>query len=134
MQNVERIESEGEIIAIVARGVPEGEGIHFLSQPEFSQQVGLMYRKKDYIVKPHIHKLATREALVTQEVLHMLSGSIEMGLYNKHKERIKSLVLKAGDTILLVSGGHEIKFLEDSRILEVKQGPYSGIDGNKECF
>jgi len=134
MKNVERIKSEGKIIAIIARGVPEDEGIHFLTPPAFSQQLGLMYRKKDYIIQPHVHKTIRRMISVIQEVLYILSGSIEITLYNKHREKVKSLVLKGGDTVMLVSGGHGIKFLEDSRLLEVKQGPYSGVGGDKEHF
>lgn len=134
MRTIEKIESKGEIIAIVVRGVPPDDGIHFFSPPEFSQQLGLISRKKDYIIKPHIHKLVTRKVSVTQEVLYILSGRIEVMLYNKDKEKIKSLELKGGDTILLASGGHGIKFIEDSKILEVKQGPYSGVDGDKEHF
>jgi cupin fold WbuC family metalloprotein len=134
MNKVEKIEANGEIIAIVVRRGSEIEGINFFSPPEFSQQLGLISRKKDYIIKPHIHRLVTRKVSVTQEVLHILSGRIEVMLYNKDKEKIKSLELKGGDTILLASGGHGIKFIEDSKILEVKQGPYSGVDGDKEHF
>ena len=31
-----------------------------------------------------------------------------------------------GDIILLASGGHGFKMIEDSEIIEVKQGPYAG--------
>ncbi len=131
---MERIESQGEIIAIVVSNTSSMEGIHFFSPPEFSQQLGLISRKKDYVIKPHIHKHVSREVSVTQEVLHVLSGKLEITLYDKNKEKIKSVELGAGDTILLASGGHGIKFLEESKILEVKQGPYSGVDGDKEHF
>ncbi len=131
---MEKIECDGEVIAIVVRDALDIEGINFFSPPEFSQQLGLISRKKGYLIKPHVHKLVTREVSVTQEVLHILSGRIEIALYNKNKERIKSVELKAGDTILLAAGGHGITILEDAKILEVKQGPYSGVDGDKEHF
>jgi len=134
MDKVERIEDNGEIIAIIVRAAKEIEGINFFSPPEFSQQLGLISRKKDYIIKPHIHKRVSREVSVTQEVLHILSGRIAITLYDRNKEIIKPVELKAGDTILLASGGHGIKFLDDAKILEVKQGPYSGVDGDKEHF
>jgi hypothetical protein len=34
--------------------------------------------------------------------------------------------LEAGDVILLASGGHGFEMIEDSEIIEVKQGPYAG--------
>jgi cupin fold WbuC family metalloprotein len=134
MELSEKIEFAGEIIAIIVRKAKDAEGIHFFSPPEFSQQLGLISRRKDHIIKPHIHKLVPREVSVTQEVLHILSGRIEITLYNKDKKRIKVVELSSGDTILLASGGHGIKILDDARMLEVKQGPYSGVDGDKEHF
>ena len=35
-------------------------------------------------------------------------------------------MLKTGDIILLAQGGHGFEFLEESEIIEVKQGPYAG--------
>ena len=134
MELAEKIQFGGEIIAIIVRKANDTEGIHFFSPPEFSQQLGLISRKKDYVIKPHIHKLVPREVSVTQEVLHILSGKIEITLYNKDRKKIKVVELKSGDTILLASGGHGIKIIDDARMLEVKQGPYSGVDGDKEHF
>lgn len=37
-----------------------------------------------------------------------------------------SRVLGPGDVILLCGGGHSFKMLEDSSMIEVKQGPYAG--------
>lgn len=134
MHNEERIEYDGEIIAIIVRCGSQAEGVNFFSPPDFSQQLGLICRSKGYTIKPHIHKIVPREVRVTQEVLHILSGKIEITLYNKNKENIKSVELSGGDTILLAAGGHGIKFIEDGKILEVKQGPYSGVGGDKEHF
>lgn len=131
---VEKIEINGDVIAIVIRKYLDFDGINFFSPPQFSQQLGLISRKKDYVIKTHIHKLVTREVSVTQEVLHILSGRVEIMLFDKNKNRVKSLELSSGDTILLASGGHGIRFLEDSKILEVKQGPYSGVGDDKEHF
>jgi len=46
---------------------------------------------------------------------------------------LKSVILKPGDSILLARGGHEVKILQDAKIIEVKQGPYAGYD-DKEFF
>ena len=39
---------------------------------------------------------------------------------------MESTILHAGDVILLADGGHGFKMLEQSEIIEVKQGPYCG--------
>ena len=43
---------------------------------------------------------------------------------NDEKEYFESRILIGGDVILLASSGHGLKMLEESEILEVKQGPY----------
>lgn len=134
MSNHEKIESGGEIIAIIIKNSLEIQGVHFFSPPEFSQQLGVISRKGGESIRPHIHKIVQRQVSMTQEVLHVLSGRIEVTLYDQEKKHIKTVELKKGDTILLASGGHGLKFSEDTKILEVKQGPYSGVDGDKEHF
>ena len=44
----------------------------------------------------------------------------------KLKNFVESKVLEKNDIILLASGGHGFKMLENSEIIEVKQGPYCG--------
>jgi hypothetical protein len=39
--------------------------------------------------------------------------------------------LCAGDIVLLASGGHGFEVLEDTKIVEVKQGPYDGKSKDK---
>jgi hypothetical protein len=41
--------------------------------------------------------------------------------------------LETGDIILLVAGGHGFRCLEDTVLLEIKQGPYTGLV-EKEAF
>ena len=45
----------------------------------------------------------------------------------------KSRILDAGDIVLLATGGHGFKVLEEIEMIEVKQGPYAG-DADKTRF
>ena len=45
----------------------------------------------------------------------------------------KAGILKAGDVILLIKGGHGFEVLEELEMIEVKQGPYAG-DHDKTRF
>lgn len=118
----------GTLIAIILPKKTNVQGVTFFTPPDFSQQVGLLRHKKHSLIKPHIHKLIKRKVAVTQEVLHVKEGAISVMLYDEKKKYLATRVLKAGDTILLANAGHGIKVLEDSLILEVKQGPYAGVD------
>ena len=46
----------------------------------------------------------------------------------ERKVYLATRTLKTGDVILLVSGGHDFEMLEDTDMVEVKQGPYSGVE------
>ena len=49
-----------------------------------------------------------------------------MDYYDDNKNYLESKILNQGDVILLAYGGHGFEMLEDSEIIEVKQGPYAG--------
>ena len=53
--------------------------------------------------------------------------------YDEDQNYLEDRVVAAGDTILLAAGGHGFRMLEDSEMIEVKQGPYAG-DNDKTRF
>ena len=133
MDNVEEIRMGDKICAIVLRKEFHKPGANFFTPAEFSQQLGMLIHDKGKRVERHRHKLIKREIFRTQEVLVLIEGKIRVSLYTDDAQIIKTLDLNAGDTILLASGGHSVEILEPSKIVEVKQGPYSGLD-EKEYF
>jgi len=114
--------------AIVIRSNATVEGIEFFSPPDFSQQIGLMTRPLGHIVPAHIHNTIERTIFQTQEVLVVRKGSCKVTLYNTGLQIESEILISSGDTILLASGGHQIEMLEETEILEVKQGPYAGAN------
>ena len=60
-------------------------------------------------------------------------GKVKINFFDEHKKYLENRILKTGDVILLVSGGHDFEMLEDTEMIEVKQGPYAG-EADKECF
>lgn len=133
MEPVEYIEDQGKPIALIVRREYEKPGVNFFSPYEFSQQLGLLLHPVGHEIKPHVHNLIARDVRVTQEVLHVIEGKLEITLYNDRQEFLTSRILNPGDTILLAYGGHGIRVLEACKVLEVKQGPYAGRD-DKEFF
>jgi hypothetical protein len=73
-----------------------------------------------------VHNAVQREVQFTKEVLFIKSGKVRVDFYDDEKKYIESRVLVSGDVILLAFGGHGFEMLEDSEIIEVKQGPYVG--------
>lgn len=133
MKGLIRIAKGKDIYAIVLRREYTNSGPNFFTPGEFSQQLGMLIHPKGKIVKRHRHKLVKREIFRTQEVLVLLEGKIRVELFDDEGDKLKTVILKPGDAILLAQGGHKVKILADAKIIEVKQGPYAGFD-DKEFF
>ena len=52
------------------------------------------------------------------------SGKVRVNFYDENKIYFQSEILNKGDVILLVKGGHGFEMLEQSEMIEIKQGPY----------
>ena len=130
---IEYIQQKNEIYAIILRSSYQEEGIKFLTPDNFSQQLGYMKRPKGYVIQPHIHNEIKRSVTLTQEVLFVKTGKVKVNFYDNDKIFKESVILQKGDFILLAAGGHGFEMLEQSELIEVKQGPYSG-DGDKTRF
>ena len=130
---LEYIYSEGELIAVILRDRFSSNKIEFLTPDNLSQQLGFLPHKKGDIIQAHRHIYNKREVHFTQEVLFVKKGKVKVNLYNSRKQYISSEILEKGDIILLCGGAHGFEFLEDSILIEIKQGPYTG-EKDKERF
>lgn len=126
MDEILRIEHEGVVLALVIRSTFRSEGIVFLTGGDSSQQLGYMNRPNGYVIQPHRHLSNDRRVALTQETLLIRSGRVRIDLYDDHENYVRSLVASTGDVVLLAAGGHGLEMLEDTEIVEVKQGPYDG--------
>lgn len=133
IRGLEYIYDKGEMIAIILRNEFESEKINFLTPNNFSQQLGYLPHKKGDKIKAHRHIYNRREVHFTQEALLIKKGKVKVNLYNSQKLFICSEILTQGDIILLCGGGHGFEILEDSVMIELKQGPYTG-ESDKERF
>lgn len=123
---LEEIKVGDELIALLLRSSFISEGIKFFTPNDFSQQLAYMNRPAGYVIQPHVHNPIRREVHFTKEVLFIRSGRVRVDFYDDKKEYLESRILNTGDVLLLAYGGHGFEMLEDSEIIEVKQGPYAG--------
>ena len=132
-QDLEQIVHENQLVAIIIRSDFTAEGILFLTLDNFSQQLGYMNRPAGYSIAAHIHNKMHREVFYTQEVLFIRKGKVKVDFYDENQNYLESRILLTGDVILLASGGHGFEMLEQTEMIEVKQGPYAG-DKDKMRF
>lgn len=128
---IEKIEWDGKRLAIIIRNGFEEDGVNFFTSTDNPIQLGILKHRKSVEIRPHVHKSSTRVIDSVQEVLYIQYGKVKVDFYDEDGEKVMSDVLNRGDTILLIAGGHGFKILEDSKMIEVKQGPYSGVEGDK---
>ena len=120
-------------IALIIKNSYSNEGIKFFTEDDSSQQIAFMQHPKDTIIKAHVHNKVKRTVYDTQEVLIIKKGKLRLDLYSQEKEYIESTIISAGDIVFLAHGGHGLKCLEPVEMIEVKQGPYLGVN-DKERF
>lgn len=126
---IENITFNDKTLAIIIRKNHHDEGIKFLTEEHYSQQLAYMHHPKGKIIDAHIHNFEKRNVIYTQEVLIIRKGKLRVDFYQDNREYIESYILNEGDIIFLASGGHGFEVLEELEMIEVKQGPYLGESG-----
>lgn len=110
-------------------------GLGFFSNDFEFIQVGTWFYDKGKQLQNHVHKEFERVAQRTYEAVYMVSGSMKVNLYTLEKVFVESFVIHQGDTLILLDSGHGYEILEDgTKVLEIKNGPFMGIDMDKEKF
>lgn len=130
---IEKIYCREELVAIIIRNTFDKEGIEFVTPGDFSQQMAYMHHKKGHQIIPHFHNEVKRTVHYTQETLVIKKGKVKVNFYDGDCLYQKHVVLAEGDVILLAGGGHGFEILEETVMIEIKQGPYAG-DADKTRF
>lgn len=125
---IEKVMNDNETMGIIIRASFDKSGITFVTPDDYSQQLAYMHHPKGHVILPHIHNEVRREILYTKETLVIKKGKIRCDFYTDEKKYVKSVVVETGDVLLLVSGGHGFECLEETKMIEIKQGPYAGND------
>ena len=128
---IETIEYKNERLAYIIRKSIKVDGKKFFGSPDDFLQVGYMSLKKDDTLRPHIHKQQKKIITKNQEVLYIVAGKMKVNFYNKISQKINETILNNGDLIMLLAGGHGFEFLEDTKMIEIKQGPYTDREHDK---
>jgi hypothetical protein len=127
MNGVEWIVAGDRPLAIIIRREFEPEASQFITLPQHAQQVGFIKYSEGGSIMPHSHTPLERHIVGTPETLLVRSGRVEVSLYDDVQVFVARRLLKEGDVVVLLGGGHGFKMLEDTVLLEVKQGPYTGL-------
>lgn len=133
MDLIEHITWNDQPLAYIIRAELQPDQTTFLTPQSFKQQVGYVVYPAGSEIARHVHRPLERHLIGTSEVLIIRKGRCEIDIYNDDRELVATRELNVGDVMLMVGGGHGFRILEDTVLLEVKQGPYTGLD-EKERF
>lgn len=126
-ERIEKIYDGKTFLGMIIRKDYHTDGIAFMTQDEDPMQLGYMNRAKDYVIAPHVHNKVPRTITNTHETLIVRKGKVRVDFYSDDKAYLESRIAYEGDVVLLAYGGHGFKMLEDGEMIEVKQGPYCGM-------
>src|SRR4029450_6563359 len=133
MECVEHVVWKDKPLASIIRAEMNPQKTTFFTPPDCKQQVGFIVYPSGSEIPRRIHLPVVRHLIGTSEVLIVRRGRCEIDIYNDDRHLVASPELREGDIVILVGGGHGFRMLEDTVLLEVKQGPYTGLE-EKELF
>ena len=101
-----------------------------MTDDEIPLQVIVLNRPKGAITKAHYHLVEERPSVNTtrHQILLCQRGKVRVGVFTKEGDYLGDAILNSGDLILMYEG-HEVEFLEDdTKLIEIKEGPFPETD------
>ena len=118
------VDHAGTQLALIVRSEYTPVTTQFVTPNSFKQQVGFIVYAKDEAVKTHRHLPLERHLVGTSEAIIVRHGHALFRLHDLNRTLIATRELRTGDVILMINGWHGIEFIEDTVLLEIKQGPF----------
>ena len=117
----------GVTMAIVIPKDHQANGIEFFTKDEDYMQIACMGHPSGHIISPHYHNKFSRTVDYTCESLIIRKGVVKVTLYDD-MQPVHVFEVNEGDIITMYSGGHGFEIIEDVDMVEIKQGPYLGVN------
>ncbi len=131
--SIEWIKHKDVNLGLIIRADYRPDESVFITPETYNQQIGFIVYQKGKSITPHVHKPVERTIRGTSEVLLLRYGHCWVDFYRPDKSLYCSREVRTGDLIILIDGGHGFRMIQDTTFMEVKQGPYLGIE-DKERF
>jgi hypothetical protein len=128
MPQIHEVRAQDGTIAYVVKGADSPSATEFVTPSEANLQVGFIVKEAGFTIPNHDHKPVERHIVGTAEVLFVRKGRCEITFFDSGRKPVETAEVETGDIVVLLAGGHGFHMLEDTVFVEVKQGPYPGID------
>lgn len=132
---MQEIKYKNKTVAILHSRSEWKEGLDFLTPDDTFIQAGTWWYPSGKTLKAHRHKINERTAEKTQETVVVINGSMRIDFYDDENKIFQQETVKTGDICIILSIGHGYKILEDdTRIVEIKNGPFTSVEKDKELI
>jgi hypothetical protein len=125
---VEAIEHAGQTLAFLIRRDIAPAKTTFVTDGDATLQLGFIVYPAGAAIARHVHREVERRVVGSPECIVVRSGRCEIDIYGDDLDHVAIRELAAGDVVLLLRGGHGFRLLEDTVLLEVRQGPFRPDD------
>lgn len=127
---------DGKILArhILQEDIKPGL-ISFSNDNEFLQVVAWGHYEKGKYLQDHWHNEFERSATRTYEAVYVIKGAIEARIFDLDLVPVETFPVKQGEILILLESAHGYTILEDdTTVLEIKNGPFMGVEKDKTKF
>ena len=126
-------DKNGDLLAFIVNANKNEQAKNFYTENNLDMQVASFNLKKGENIDRHYHYKQNRNIQTTSEVIYVQEGNLEIEIYDNEKNFVDKLSAFEGMIIIIFDGGHAINIIEDSKFIEIKQGPYDP-ENDKERF
>ena len=126
-------DQEKNLLAILIDTRKNNDTKNFYTSNDLDIQVASFNLNSQDVIERHFHYSQNRKITTTSEVIYSQAGKISVEIYDTYKQFVQNLLVEEEMIIILLQGAHAINILEDSKFIEVKQGPYDP-ENDKERF
>jgi quercetin dioxygenase-like cupin family protein len=135
MPEMKIVKNENKVFCVVHSPKDWKEGLDFLTDDGHSVQVGTWWYQAGKVLDRHYHNQFERSAPITMEVIIVIQGALEIDIYDEQQKLVSTFNAKKGDIVIFGYGGHGYRVLADNtKIIEVKNGPFLGVERDKTRF
>jgi mannose-6-phosphate isomerase-like protein (cupin superfamily) len=129
---IETIMSDDKRIALIISSQFGQLGTQFATQAFDGLQVGAIVRKTGDVISAHRHlPINIQYHGAKQEFIYIVDGEVTVKFFDEENKLVAEKILKSGDAMLQICGGHQFDFQQNTRMIEVKQGPYTNKEMDK---
>lgn len=126
-ERTETITHNGKVLCLIVRSELRAKTV-FHTSNDINLQVGHIVYRAGGEVQRHRHPPITRTVVGHAEVVIVESGRAHFDVYSEEDGQLLcTREVGPRDIVVVMAGGHGYRMIEDTVLIEVKQGPFSGV-------